>query len=80
MSRGRASVCEQSRPAIAELDLTNRQVGCIDLPENYRRVARRASRCSARRKVAASPDLNSRLCWIEVRFEHGLFSITICLL
>jgi hypothetical protein len=62
--------------AIAQLDLTNRPARCVDLPKNYRRGARRASRCSARRRVAASPDLNSRRRRIEVRFEHCLVSIT----
>ncbi len=41
--------------AITQLDLTNRPAGRINLPENYRRSAYWASRCSARRRVAASP-------------------------
>jgi hypothetical protein len=39
---------------IAKLNLSNRPGGCIDLPKNDRRSARRASRCSARRWVATS--------------------------
>jgi len=35
--------------AIAQLDLANRPAGCVDLPENYRRSLRSASRCPARR-------------------------------
>jgi hypothetical protein len=62
---------------IAQLELTNRPAGCIDLPKNYRRLVYGASRRSTRRRVAASPDLNSRRRGIEVRFEHRLVSITI---
>jgi len=62
---------------IAQLDLTNRPAGCVDLPENYRRAGRLASRRSARRRVAASPDLNSCRRGIEVRLEHRLISITL---
>ena len=61
---------------IAKLDLSNRTAGCVYLPENYCRVDR-TSRCSARRRVAASPDLNSRRRGIEVRFEHRLVSVTL---
>jgi hypothetical protein len=39
--------------------------------ENLRCAAIGASRHSARRRVAASLDLNSRRDRIEVRFEHG---------
>jgi hypothetical protein len=63
--------------AVAQLDLTDRSAGCIYFPENYRRSASGASRRSAWRRVAASPDLNGRRDGIEVRFEHGLLSITI---
>jgi len=38
----------------------------------YRRVACRASRCSARRVVAASADLNGRREGIEVGLEHQM--------
>ena len=60
--------------AIAQLDLTNRPAGCINLPENYRRVARCAPRRSARHRVAAPPDLNGRRDRIEVRLEHRLLN------
>jgi hypothetical protein len=56
--------------AIAQLDLTNWPARCVDLPENYRRVGRRASWRSARRRVSASPDLNGRRDGIEIRLEH----------
>ena len=62
--------------AITQLDLTNRPSGCIDLSENYRRDTHSASRRSARRQTAASPDLNSRRCGM-FRFEHPIVSITI---
>jgi hypothetical protein len=57
--------------AIAQLDLSDWTVCCIDLPENYRCAARLAS-CSARRWIAASPDLNGRRDAVEVRLEHRL--------
>ena len=63
--------------AIAQLDLTNWPARCVDLQENYRRVGRRASWRSARRRVSASPDLNGRRDGIEIRLEHRLVSITI---
>jgi len=62
---------------ITQLDLANWPARRVDLPENYRRSAHEASRRSARRRVAASPDLNGRRDGIEVRFEHRLVSITI---
>src|SRR5208282_750024 len=62
---------------IAQLDLTNRSAGCIDLTKHYRRSAHGALRCSARHRVAASLDLNGRRNGIEVRLEHRLLSITI---
>ena len=55
---------------IAQLDLTNRPARCVDLAENYRRPVFGASWRSARRQVAASPDLNRRRLGIEVRFEQ----------
>jgi len=60
---------------IAKLDLSNRTAGCVDLPENYHR-SHGASRRSARRRVAASPDLNSRWNRIEVRLDHHIVSNT----
>ncbi len=60
--------------AIAQLDLSNRPAGCIDLPQNYRNSAIRASRYSARHRTSASPDLNGRRGGIEVGFEHRLVS------
>ena len=46
--------------AIAQLDLTNWTTCRINLPEDYRGPVHGASWCSARRRVAASPDLNGR--------------------
>jgi len=63
--------------AIAQLDLTNRTARCVDLPENYRRTACRASPRSAGRWVTASPYLDGRRGGIKVRLEHRLVSITI---
>ena len=62
---------------LAELDLANRAGGGVDLPENDRRAACRASRRTTRRSVAALPDLNSRWSGIEVRLEHRLVSINL---
>ena len=45
--------------AIAQFDLTNRPACRVNLPKNYRCIAYLASRRSARRRVAASQDLNS---------------------
>ncbi len=55
---------------IAQLDLSNRRTGCIDLAENYRRAAPRASRRPARALISASSDLDGRRDGIEVGFEH----------
>src|SRR5208337_3245552 len=63
--------------AIAQLDLTNRPARCVDLPKNCRRSAHAASLYSTQRRVAASPDLNSRRRGIEVRLEHRLSLSTI---
>ena len=65
--------------AIAQLDLTNWPASSINLPDNYRRAARRASRRSARHHIAASPNLNGRRDRIEVRLEHRFLSTTLSL-
>jgi hypothetical protein len=56
---------------IAQLDLTNRPASGVNLPENYRRAVPGASRRSARRRVAASPDLNGCRERIEVGLEDA---------
>ena len=55
----------------AEFDLPNRPASGIDLPENYRCAARRASRGPAGTRIAASPDLDGSRERIEVRLERS---------
>lgn len=61
--------------SFAQLDLSNRPTCRVNLPENYRRSAPRASRHPARRQIAASPYLNSGPDGIEVGLEHRFVSI-----
>ncbi len=62
--------------AIAQLDLTKPAAGYIDLSENYRCSLGNTSRCSPRRWITSSPDLNGRLDRLEVRFEHSLVNLS----
>src|ERR1019366_6671981 len=72
-TKGLRSCLTELRAAIRKRDAARLGGALAD----YRRADRLASRRSARRPVAASPDLSSRRFGIEVGFEHRFLSITI---
>lgn len=56
--------------AVTQLDLSNRPARGVDLPKNYRRTGHDAPRCSARRRLVASPDLYCGRFGVEVGLKH----------
>jgi hypothetical protein len=64
--------------ALAKLYLANGPASGVNLPENYRRAARPASRRPAGTRIPASPDLDGCRERIEVGLEHG-FGLGACL-
>ena len=60
----------------AELDLSNQPPGSINLPQDYRRAVREASRRPAGDGVAASSDLDGCRLRIEIGSEHRIAPVS----